>query len=156
MEKAEFQKIAEKYIDVVYRSALSVCNSKSDAEDAVQNAFCKLLKSDTKFENEEHIRRWLVKVAINECKMMWRSYWHRNVISFEELNIEPSYLYSENTGLFEQVMKLPPKYRVVLHLYYYEDYSCNEIAQILKISQTAVQTRLMRARAKLKEELKEV
>ncbi len=155
MEHAEFKKIAEKLTDVVYRTALSYCNSKSDAEDAVQNAFYKLLKADTEFESDEHIRRWLIKVVINECKMMWRSYWYKNVISFEELGNEPEYTDNEYKELFDEVMKLSPKYRTVLHLYYYEGYSCDEIAEILRITATAVQTRLMRARNKLKEQLEE-
>lgn len=155
MEGAEFQRIAEKYIDIVYRTTLSYCNSKSDAEDAVQNAFYKLLKSDVVFENDEHIRRWLVKVAINECKMIWRSFWRKNIISFEDLNNEPDYVEMKNKEIFYEIMKLPPKYRTVLHLYYYEGYHCDEISEILKITITSVQTRLMRARNMLKEKLKE-
>lgn len=155
MENAEFQRIAEMFTDIVYRTALSYCNSKSDAEDAVQNAFCKLLKTNVVFENDEHIRRWLIKVVINECKMMWRSYWHKNVISLEELNYEPEYLGMEDKEIFFEIMKLPPKYRTVLHLYYYEGYRCEEIAKVLRITVTSVQTRLMRARNKLKEQLKE-
>lgn len=155
MENAEFQRIAEMFTDIVYRTALSYCNSKSDAEDAVQNAFYKLLKTNVVFENDEHIRRWLIKVVINECKMMWRSYWHKNVISLEELNYEPEYLGMEDKEIFFEIMKLPPKYRTVLHLYYYEGYRCEEIAKVLRITVTSVQTRLMRARNKLKEQLKE-
>lgn len=155
MENAEFQRIAETYTDIVYRTTLSYCNNKRDAEDAVQNAFYKLLKSNVVFENDEHIRRWLVKVAINECKMIWRSFWCKNVISFEDLNNEPDYVEMEHKEIFYEVMKLPPKYRIVLHLYYYEGYHCDEISKILKITITSVQTRLMRARNMLKEKLKE-
>lgn len=155
MEDAEFQRIAEKYTDIVYRTALSYCNSKSDAEDAVQNAFFKLLRANIVFNNDEHIRRWLIKVVINECKMLWRSFWRKNVISFEELNHEPEYVEMEHKEIFYEIMKLPQKYRTVLHLYYYEGFNCNEIANILGITTTSVQTRLMRARNKLKEQLKE-
>ncbi|MGN0501282.1 MAG: RNA polymerase sigma factor [Ruminococcus sp.] len=156
MENAEFQRIAEKFTDIIFRTALSYCNSKSDAEDAVQNAFYKLLKSDISFNDDEHIRRWLIKVVINECKMMWRTYWHKNVISFEELTNEPEYIEVEHKELFNEIMKLPQKYRTVLHLYYYEGYSCDEIAHIMKLTTTTVQTRLMRARNKLKEQLEEM
>lgn len=155
MGNAEFQRIAEKYIDTVYRVALSFCNSKSDAEDAVQNAFYKLMQTDVEFVDDEHIRRWLIKVAINECKMMFRSYWNKNVISYEETTLEPTYIENEKKELFDEVMKLPAKYRVVVHLYYYEGYSCDEIAKLLSISSSSVQTRLQRARNKLKEQLKE-
>ena len=73
MTDNEFNRISEQYIDIVYRSAINICKNKSDAEDAVQNTFLKLLKSDIDFENEDHIRRWLIRVAVNECKNIWKS-----------------------------------------------------------------------------------
>ena len=143
MEAAEFNRIARKYTDVVFRATLSYCKNKNDAEDAVQNTFLKLLKSDTQFDDDEHIRKWLIRSAINECKNMWKSFWHKNVTSIDELNEEPSYIESEKQELFSEVMKLPKKY------------SCKEIADILKISESGVQSRLLRARNTLKETLKE-
>ncbi|MCH5297724.1 MAG: sigma-70 family RNA polymerase sigma factor [Ruminococcus sp.] len=154
MEASEFNRIAEQYTDIVYRSALSYCKNKNDAEDAVQNTFLKLLKTNLEFNDEEHIRRWLIKVAVNECKNIWKSFWRRNVTSFDDLDKEPVYIESEKEELFNEVMKLPPKYSVVIHLYYYEGYSVKEIAKILNISDTNVQTRLMRARNKIREQLK--
>lgn len=154
MEASEFNRIAEQYTDIVYRSALSYCKNKNDAEDAVQNTFLKLLKTDLEFNDEEHIRRWLIRVAVNECKNIWKSFWQRNVTSFDELEKEPVYIESDQRELFNEVMKLPQKYSIVIHLYYYEGYSVKEIAQILDISDTNVQTRLMRARNKLREQLK--
>lgn len=155
MEATEFSRIARKYTDVVYRATLSYCKNKSDAEDAVQNTFLKLLKIDTKFEDDEHIRKWLVRTAMNECKNMWKSFWHRNVTSIDDLEKEPEYIESDKQELFNEVMKLSNKYSAVLHLYYYEGYSCKEIAEILNVSESVVQTRLMRARNKLKERLQE-
>ena len=155
MEANEFKRIAKEYTDVVYRATLSFCKNKSDAEDAVQNTFLKLLKTDTQFEDDEHIRKWLIRSAINECKNMWKSFWHRNVASIDDLNKEPAYIETEKQELFSEVMKLPQKYSTVLHLYYYENYSCKEIADILKISESGVQSRLLRARNILKETLKE-
>lgn len=155
MEASEFNRIARKYTDVVYRATLSYCKNKNDAEDAVQNTFFKLLKTDTQFADDEHIRKWLIRSAINECKNIWKSFWHRNVTSIDELNEEPAYIESEKQELFSEVMKLPKKYSTVLHLYYYESYTCKEIADILNISESGVQSRLMRARNILKEKLKE-
>ena len=155
MDAFKFNAIADEYIDVVYRVSLSYCKNKSDAEDVVQNTFVKLLKTDTEFVDDEHIRNWLVKVAVNECKNISKSFWYRNITSFDELEKEPEYTQSDEKELFEEVMKLPKKYSVVLHLYYYEGYSVKEIAQILEISESNVQTRLMRARNKLKENLQE-
>lgn len=155
MEASVFNRIAEKYTDVVYRATFSYCKNKSDAEDIVQNTFIKLLQTDTEFKDDEHTRKWLIKVAMNECKNMWKSFWHKNITSFDELENEPEYIDSEEKQLFEEVMKLPKKYSVVLHLYYYEGYNVKEIAQILEITESNVQTRLMRARNKLKEHLQE-
>lgn len=155
METSEYIRIAEQYTDIVYRVAISYCKNKNDAEDAVQNTFVKLLKTDTEFNDDEHIRKWLIRVAVNECKNMWKSFWRRNVTSFEELEKEPEYIESDKTELFSEVMKLPQKYRVVLHLYYYEGYCVKEIARLVGISESNVQTRLMRARNKLKLQLEE-
>lgn len=154
MEASEFKRIAEQYTDIVYRSALSYCKNKNDAEDAVQNTFLKLLKTDLEFNDEDHIRKWLIRVAVNECKNIWKSFWRRNITSLDDIEKEPVYIESDKEELFNEVMKLPQKYSVVIHLYYYEGYSVKEIAQILNISETNVQTRLMRARNKLREELK--
>lgn len=155
MEDLQYQKIADNYLDIVYRATLSYCKNQHDAQDAVQNTFIKLLQSDIKFKDEEHIRRWLIRVAVNECKNMWSSFWHKNVTYIEELNEEPKINEESHREIFDEVMRLPKKYSIVVHLYYYEGYSVAEIAEILGISQTNVQTRLMRARGKLKEKLKE-
>ena len=81
VNSSEFNRIVEKYTDTVFRSALSFCKSKSDAEDVTQNAFIKLLKSEASFESDDHIRKWLIRVVANESKSLWRSSWQRKVIS---------------------------------------------------------------------------
>ena len=155
VDSSEFNRIVEQYADIVFRSALSFCKNKSDAEDITQNTFIKLLKSDADFESDEHIRKWLIRVAANESKSLWRSFWERKVVSFSDLDDEPEYIETEKSEVFVEVMKLPNKYSSVLHLYYYEGYQCNEIASVLGISVSNVQTRLMRARKMLKEKLGE-
>lgn len=155
MEADRYQKIAVDYMDIVYRTALSYCKNQHDAQDIVQNTYVKLLQSELEFEDDEHIRKWLIRVAVNECKDIWRSFWRKNVSYLDELEQEPEFCQVKNKELFDEVMKLPPKYSIVVHLYYYEEYSVKEIAGILGITQTNVQTRLMRARNKLKEQLKE-
>jgi RNA polymerase sigma-70 factor (ECF subfamily) len=155
VDSSEFNRIVDKFADVVFRSALSFCGNKSDAEDITQNAFIKLLKSNVDFENDDHIRKWLIRVTANESKSLWRSFWSKKVISFQDLDYEPAYIESDKNEVFTEVMKLPEKYRTVLHLYYYEGYQCGEIASVLGISESNVQTRLMRARNMLKEKLGE-
>ncbi|MBQ8326905.1 MAG: sigma-70 family RNA polymerase sigma factor [Lachnospiraceae bacterium] len=150
-----YDEIADKYVDIVYRTALSYCKNKEDAEDVVQNTFVKLLRTNPDFSDEKHIRHWLIRVAINECKDIWKSFWRKNVTSIELLECDVEAVPNEQKDLFESVMKLPSKYSIVLHLYYYEGYHVNEIAALLNISETNVQTRLMRARKQLKLQLKE-
>ena len=155
IQEMNYEKIAEQYTDIVYRAALNYCKNKNDAEDAVQNAFVKLLQTEVEFQDEEHMKRWLIRVVINECKNLWNSFWRKKVLSIEELECEPHTFCAEEESLFEEVMKLPAKYSIVLHLYYYEGYSVKEIAEIIHLSETNIQTRLMRGRNQLKQQLKE-
>lgn len=156
MEAAEYHRIVETYLDEVYRTVFCYCKNKETAEDAVQNTFLKLLNTkDTQFKDEKHIKYWLIKVAVNECKNMWKSFWNRNKVSFEELDTDLSYRDKVHEELAEILEKLPKNYRVVIHLYYYEEYSVKEIATILGISESNVQVRLKRARDKMKVLLRE-
>ena len=156
MDPAEYRRIAAKYLNAVYRCVFAYCRSKENAEDATQNAFVKLFEADTEFADDEHIKRWLIRTAVNECKDGWRSFGSRRIVSLEDIDKEPSYTQSEYTQserkeLPELLLKLPKNYRVVLHLYYYEGFSVKQTAEILGISESNAQNRLMRARKKLKE-----
>ena len=155
MESDEYNRIVRTYIDEVYRAALSCCRSREDAEDAVQSAFLKLLTTDTVFSSEEHIRRWLIRVAVNECRNRLTSFWRRNVSSLEESGELSAEFSEDERWLLDEISRLPSKYSSVLHLHYYEGYTCAEIADILRISETNVQTRLMRARKMLKKNIEE-
>ncbi|MBQ3929105.1 MAG: sigma-70 family RNA polymerase sigma factor [Clostridia bacterium] len=156
MDANEYHRIVEMYLDDVYRTVFCCCKNKENAEDAVQNAFLKLLKEkNTVFQDDAHIKRWLIRVALNECKNMWRSFWNKNKVSFEELNTAPSYRDKTHSELLDVIDQLPDNYRAVIHLYYYEEYSVKEIAMILRISESNVQVRLKRARDKLKQLVKE-
>ena len=155
MNHTEYQRLATLYLDTIYRVALNGCKNHADAEDVVQNTFLKLLRAENEFTDDDHVRKWLLRVAINECNSLWRSPWKKHTTSLDELSTEPIFTSPEKSALYHAVMKLPVKYRQVIHLYYYEGYSVREIAELLRISETAVQTRLLRARKQLKESLKE-
>ncbi len=148
----EFTRIAETYKDMVFRVALNYLGSPCDADDAVQEVLLKLYTKSPVFENENHIKSWLIRVTANHCKSMLRAPWRRS-IRLED--IELVFENPEQSGLFYEVMALPEKYRIVLYLHYYEDYSVCEIAELLGIKVSAVTTRLARARNKLKLELGE-
>ncbi len=156
MDSNEYQRVVEMYLDDVYRTVLCCCKNKENAEDAVQNAFLKLMRwKETKFNDDKHIKRWLIRVALNECKNMWTSFWNRNKVSFDDLDTDPSYRDETHEELIEILDKLPQNYRTVIHLYYYEGYSVKEIAMIVGISESNVQVRLKRARDKMKVLLEE-
>lgn len=153
LDTQEYKRLAVMYTDTVYRVALNGCKNKYDAEDVVQETFIKLLKCKKNFETDEHVRNWLIRVAINECNSLWNTSWRKKVTLTEEQKDEPVFENKEESELYELVMKLTPKYRQVIYLYYFEEFSVKEVADILKISETAVQTRLQRARQKIKEQL---
>lgn len=153
MEIQEYKRLTNLYIDMVYRVALNGCKNKYDADDIVQETFLKLLKCKKQFESDEHVRNWLLRVAVNECNSMWNSSWHKKVVLKDEQDEKVVFETQEQSDLYELVMQMSPKYRQVIYLYYFEEFSVREVASILKISETAVQTRLQRARNKLKEQL---
>lgn len=153
MDIQEYKRLALEYTDTVYRVALNGCKNKYDAEDVVQETFIKLLKCKKKFESDEHVRNWLIRVAINECNSLWNTSWRKKVTLTNEKCDEPVFQMDEHSELYELVMQLSPKNRQVIYLYYFEDFSVKEVAEILNISETAVQTRLQRGRQKIKEKL---
>lgn len=155
METKEYERLVSAYLDTIYRVAVNGCKNYADAEDVVQNTFMKLLEKENRFEDDNHARKWLIRVAVNECNSLWRSPWKRHTTSLEELTQESVFSSPEKSDLYYAVKGLPPKYRQIVHLYYFEDYSTKEIAKIMNLTETAVQTRLLRARQKLREKLKE-
>ena len=148
------QELIERYQNNLYAIAFNICKNPSDAQDVVQDTFIQYYTSKKEFEDEQHLRAWLIRVAINKAKNMTLTFWHQHKVSLEEYMETLTFETPESENLFEEVMKLPKKYRIVIHLFYYEDYSVKEIAEILKLSQSNVKVRLSRARTLLKESLK--
>ena len=146
--------LVERYQQNMFAAALSACKDPQDAEDAVQEALLAYHTSGKEFESEEHIRAWLLRVAINKAKNMRMSFWKKHKVSLEDYIESISFETEQESELFEAVMELPEKYRVVLHLYYYEDYSIREIGKILRRTENTVKSQLSRGRALLKESFK--
>ena len=149
MTESTFTAATERHLDMVYRIALNWFRNPADAEDAAQTVMLKLWQSDTECADGEHLRRWLARVTLNVCKDMARSPWRRHTVSLEELR-SPVFSDGERRAVYREVMALPGKYRVPLYLYYYEGYSVAEIGELLRLNASTVQTRLARARGKLK------
>lgn len=151
----DFDNIYEEYKNTVYHLAISYLKNSYDAEDIVQNVFLKLHKNLAKLENDNHIKNWLIRVTINECKTYLLSNWHKKVRPFvdnEENSIKDPVKDDETLN---SVFLLPKKDRLIIHLYYYENYKVKEIASILKIKENTVKQRLARSREKLKDILRE-
>ena len=134
---------------------LQVCKDAEDAKDVVQDTFIQYHTSTKDFTDEQHIRAWLFRVALNRAKDINRSFWRKHKVSLEDYTETLPFAKPADHDLFDAVMQLPEKYRIVIHLFYYEDYRIHEIADILKISESNVKVRLSRGRTLLKDVLKE-
>lgn len=156
MEQQLYQEMVRKYADMVYRIAINYTKSRFDAEDVVQNVFLKLYTQEKLVQDGEYLKRWLIRVTINECKNLLAAFWRKNTVSIEEEYPEPVFSTPEKSDLYYAVMELPVKYRIVIHLFYYEGYSSREIGSLLNIREQAVRTRLVRGRKMLKQQLKEI
>ena len=148
--------LVERYHQNLFAVAFNVCKNREDAEEVVQDAFIQYHLKRLDFQSEEHIRAWLIRVTINKAKNAARTFWWRHRTSLEETMAALTFDDQESERLFEAVIALPQNYRIVVHLFYYEDYSVHEMAELLSLSESNVKTRLSRARAMLRDTLKEV
>ena len=149
------QELIGLYQNNLYAAAFSICKNAQDAEDVVQETFIQYHMNKNQFESQQHIRAWLIRVAINKAKNVNHTFWRKNKVPLEEYMETLAFETPKSQNLFETVMKLPEKYRTAIHLFYYEDYGVKEIAGILRISESNVKTRLSRGRKLLKESLQE-
>lgn len=155
MTKEQFSELAAVHADTIFRIAFHYSKNAADADDIVQNVLLKLYRTDKIFESDEHIRNWLIRVAVNESKKLLLSPWFQRTAPIEEYTQQLDFTEPGQSELFQAVMALPKKYRIPIYLYYYEDYSVKEIAEICGRRESTIQTQLMRARKKLKENFQE-
>lgn len=142
----------EKHFNMVLRLAMARVGDKHRADDVVQEVFYRFLKKDRQFENEEHLKAWLIKVTINCSKNVFLDSFFKNTA---ELTEDIVFNDPEESSVYYAVLSLPSKYRTVIHLFYYEDMPVKEIAGLLNSKETTVKSQLHRAREMLKEKLKE-
>ena len=155
MTKEAFARAVDRNNRRVYLLALSFTRRHQDAEDVLQSVFLKLWEKGGHFESDEHTDRWLTTVCINECRNLLRRPHRKRETVLDECDKLYAFDKPQSLDLFRAVMSLPEKERVTVHLFYYEDMSTSQIAEMLKVSESAVKTRLHRARAKIKEILGE-
>ena len=157
MNIAEYNAYIEKYLKMVYRISFHYFGNRDDAEDVSQDVFVKLYSSNLKPKSEEELKAWLIRVTTNTCHNYFRNPFRKRKTEIEEKELEniigtsSSEQEIENRKVvMDAVMSLPEHYRIIVYLFYYEEYSIGQISKILRIKETTIQTRLSRARGKLK------
>lgn len=155
MDLQAYTKAVDTYADNIYRVAYSYTYTKVDSEDVLQNVFLKLYQTKQSFNSEEHLKQWLIRVTVNECHNLHRTFWKKHIPLAEIEKSVQDLLPDDKIDLHNALLKLPSEYRIVIHMYYYEGYKTKEISNILQVKEATVRTRLARGRDKLKELLKE-
>lgn len=148
MSAHEFNVVYERYKNLLYRIAYTYLKNSDDVEDLLQEVFMKRLYNAPSFENEEHEKRWMIRVTVNLAKNCVKSFWNQNRRALDELSEVPeSWQWDEtDKSVYSEVMALPDKQRIVIYLHYYEEYTCKEIANILNCKESAVKMRLKKGR----------
>lgn len=154
MDKTQFEIMAAEHRDMIYRIALNQLRSAADAEDVMQEVLLKLYIHKGAFSDALHAKHWIIRVTLNQCRSLWRSPWKKSV-PIEELCRGIPFTDPKDSDLFQAVMDLPEQHRTVLYLFYYEELTVKEIAELMKLSVTTVTSRLHRARKRLKHDLTE-
>lgn len=146
------EKVIRQHADMIYRIALNNLKNPSDAEDIFQDVCLCLLTKNAPLFDDVHIKYWLIRVTVNKCKNFSKALWQTKTQSLDLSAENPK---EEISLIPELVYSLPQKYRNVIYLYYYEEYTVSEIAEILKENKNTINSRLQRARKKLKDILEE-
>lgn len=151
-EQMDPEQVVETYADMVYRLAFARTGNRSDAEDIFQEVFLRYIRKKPAFSSEEHCRAWLIRVTVNCSKSLWKSAWRRKT---QPLCDEIVFKEPEERELFCELQRLPERDRTVLHLFYYEELSIEQISHLLTTKPATIRTQLTRARRKLKVLLEE-
>lgn len=149
----EASRAIERYSDTVRRLCMIHLKNEADTEDIFQTVFLKYVLSSASFESEEHEKAWFIRVTINACRDLLRSFFRKNTVSLDQLLDQPAPVGEDHREVLEAVLSLPPRYKDAVYLHYYEGYTAPEIGRILGKNVNTVYTLLGRARQLLKEKL---
>ena len=149
----EVNRVIELYGDTVRRLCMIYLKNYADTEDIFQNVFLKYATSSIKFENDEHEKAWFIRVTINKCKDLLKSFFRNRTVSLDDIVEKPEAILSDYREVLEAVLSLPQKYRNVVYLHYYEGYSAPQISHILGKNVNTVYTLLTRSKKMLREKL---
>lgn len=156
IQTTDTEQLFRLYGNTIWRIALNYTRNAADADDVMQNTLLRCIHSAPAFESEDHRRNWVLRVAINESKRWLAHPWHRLMASAcqpDETPLPAAELNPRQQALYRALLLLPEKYRVPLYLFYYEDRTAAQIAEMLGLSVSGVTTRLDRGRSKLKKQL---
>lgn len=162
------EEVVRRNSDMVYRLTYSLVRNRTDADDIYQEVFMRYFRKQPKFDSSEHEKAWMIRVTVNCCKNYWKSPWVKHRAAFHEAIVmqnkdlpgenrtaaaSDSVTSDQDELLIETVRQLPEKYRVVIHLFYYEEMSVEEIGKVTGTKASTVRTQLTRARKMLRERL---
>lgn len=146
----------ERYADMVYRISMTITKNQHDAQDVFQETFLRLVKYKETIQSEEHLKAWLIRVASNCAKTLASNIWNNRTQGMDEgMTGALTYEQKEQGTLMKYMRKLPPKYAMSLYLFYYEEYSIQEIADIMNKNMNTVKSYLRRGKEKLRKYLAE-
>ena len=146
------ESVVAEYANMVYRLAVSQTRNRSDAEDVFQEVFLRYIRKEHSFGSEEHRKAWFIRVTINCCKNFFNSAWMKRTVPLQD---DIVFEMQEENDLFRKLQQLPAKYRIVIHLFYYEDMKIEDICAALNKKPSAIKMQLSRARKMLKEIIRE-
>ncbi|MCI8949315.1 MAG: sigma-70 family RNA polymerase sigma factor [Lachnospiraceae bacterium] len=149
----EVTQAIERYSDTVRRLCMIHLKNYADTEDIFQTVFLKYVLSSISFENEEHEKAWFIRVTINACKDFLKSFFRSRTVSLDELIEQPAQLPPDHREILDAVFSLPQKYRDVVYLHYFEDYTAPQISRILGKNVNTIYTLLTRSKQMLREKL---
>lgn len=152
-DEQEVNRVIEQYSDTVRRLCMIHLKNHADTEDIFQTVFLKYVLSSVSFENEEHEKAWFIRVTINACKDLLKSFFRTHIVSLDEILDQPASLPPDNREVLEAVLSLPSKYRDVVYLHYYEEYSAPQISRILNKNVNTIYTLLTRSKEMLRKKL---
>ena len=149
----EFESKYKDYGRMLFRTAYLYVGNSADAEDILQEVFMKYLSGKYRFKDAEHEKAWFIRVTINGCKDILKSFFRTKTVSLEEALSLTEPIAQDHRDVLEQVLALPQKYKEVVFLHYYDGYSAPEIGRILRKNTNTVYTLLNRSREMLRTEL---
>lgn len=149
----EAVRAVERYSDTVRRLCMIHLKNQADTEDIFQTVFLKYVLSSVRFENDEHEKAWFIRVTVNACKDLLKNFFRNHTVPLDEVMDSPAQLSPDHSEVLEAVLSLPRKYRDVVYLHYFEDYTAPEIGHILGKNVNTVYTLLTRSKQILREKL---